>query len=237
MNIVVLLAGGSGTRMKASVPKQHLIVKDHPVLEYTLTAFCTNEAVDAVLVVSNPSYLGAVQQLQPRFEKLKWVIPGGDTRILSVWHAVSFLKTICTPEDKIVLSDAVRPCITYREVRELLAKLEDYACVTTGVETYEHIMQTKDGSLSAIIPREGVFRQTSPEGYRFQTLAQLYLDTPIEQVREYGCIGIEQLIARGSSVGIVKSTPLNFKITTPEDIYYFDTVLKRGFDQILSGCD
>jgi len=235
MNIVVLLAGGSGTRMQSSVPKQYLRVMDHPVLEYTLTAFCTNEAVDAVLTVSNPSYLDEVRRLQSRFKKLKWIIPGGETRILSVYNAVAFLQSVCAPEDKVIISDGVRPCITYREVRELLEKLENHACVTTGVETYEHIMQTENGTLTALIPREGVFRQTSPEGYRYQTLAELYLSAPLEWVRTYSCIGLEQLIAQGQSVGIVKSTPLNFKITTPEDIYYFDNVLKRGFEKILNG--
>ena len=39
----------------------------------------------------------------------------------------------------------------------------------------------------------------------------------------------------GRTVGLVNSNPLNFKITTPADIFFFDTVLKKGFDTILNG--
>ena len=234
MNIVVLLAGGIGKRMKSSIPKQHLVVTGHQIIEYTLTAFCTNKAVDKVLVVSNPEYIDTIDKLRNNYEKLNWVIAGGNLRALSVYNAILFLNQYCTENDKVIISDAVRPCITYREVKELLDALDYYKGATTGVETYETILHTTDGKLNQIIPREGIIRQTSPEAYKFGVLKKLYLDTPIEKVTKYNNIGIDQMFDAGEDIGIVKSTAFNFKITTQEDLFYFDTVLKKGFDTILN---
>lgn len=78
-----------------------------------------------------------------------------------------------------------------------------------------------------IIQRDGIIRQTSPEAYLFSILKKLYIDTDIEKVKQYRNIGIDLLYSMGINIGIVKSTPLNFKITTQEDLYYFDSIIKR----------
>lgn len=233
MNYVVLLAGGVGTRMNASVAKQHIHMGGHQIIEYTLRVFDKAADVDEIIVVSNADFIDAIEALKDRFHKLKHVVGGGPSRSLSVYHAVSFLQTICKGDDRIMISDAVRPCITGREIRECFSKLEQFPAVTTGVEVYETILQTADQNLTGIIQRDGVIRQTSPEAYLFSVLKELYIDTDLETVRQYRNIGIDQLFAKGVQIGIVKSTPLNFKITTQEDLYYFDSILKRGFEKLM----
>lgn len=233
MNIAVILAGGSGTRMKSGMPKQHIKVMSHEVIEYTLSAFCNNAIIDKVIVVSNAEYIDEVLKFKALFKKLEWIITGGSTRMLSVFNAVQFLNEYCNEEDNIVISDAVRPCITFKEVQNIIACLNEYEAVTTGVEIYETILRTKENKLIEIVPREGVIRQTSPEGYKYKVLKKLYLDQDFEEVKKYKNIGIDQLIAEHNDVGIVKSTPLNFKITTQDDLYFFETVLKKSFDSIL----
>ena len=235
MNIVVLLSGGSGTRMCGSLPKQHIMADNHQIIEYTLTAFSMSKYVDAIIVVSNPAYISYVHELKGTFEKLKWVIEGGDTRIQSVENAVGFLSDFCLPKDKIIFSDAVRPCVTLKEIENLVNSLDTYVAATTGVEVYETVLTLCNDTISTIIPREGVVRQTSPEGYLFGTLEQLYTHEKANTISQYRNIGIDQLYAQGVPVGVVKSNPLNFKITLPEDIYLFEAVLKQGFEKIICG--
>lgn len=233
MNIAVLLAGGSGTRMKADVPKQHLHVKGHQIVEYTLLAFSMCEQIEAVLIVSHADWVEEYRSLKKRFPKLKWVIEGGSSRAMSVYNAVSFLSGQCAPTDKIIISDAVRPCVTNRELEELVASLESNDAATTGIELYETILKTADGSISEILYRDAMFRQTSPEAYRLQALEELYLQQPLAVVAKYQNIGIDQLHASRKKIGLVRSTPLNFKITTEEDLSLFETVVKKGFESFL----
>lgn len=233
MNIVVLLSGGSGTRMHAEIPKQHILADNHQIIEYTLSAFSMSEHVDAIMVVSNSEYINYVNVLQEKFEKLAWVIEGGETRVKSAENAVRYLSERCEPTDKVIFSDAVRPCVTLVEIESLLNSLDTYPAATTGVEVYETVLTLKENKISSIIPREGVFRQTSPEGYLFETLEKLYIHANKSAIAQYKNIGIDQLFEKGVEVAVVKSNPLNFKITLPEDIYLFEAVLKQGFKQII----
>ena len=238
MNIVILLAGGSGTRLNSSVAKQHIVIKDHQIIEYTLLAFEQSPQVDDIIVVSNPQYIVNNIQLRSRFEKLVDVVPGGRTRIQSVQNAVKYLAEHYDDMDKMLFSDAVRPLVSMREIREVFSLLDAYDAVTTGVEVYETILKTdSEGKLNAIIHRDGVLRQTSPEGYRLFQLKKLYLDETEENITRYQNIGVDQLYDRGKEIGIVRSSPLNFKITTEEDLYYFEEVLRRGFCAITQGIE
>ena len=233
MNVVVLLAGGIGRRMKSTIPKQHLVMNEHQIIEYTLHAFSRSEVVDYILIVSNKDYIETVESMKSMYPKLKWVIKGGDTRIRSAYNAVCFLSSICKPADKIIVSDAARPCITLREIKELFVSLERYKAVTTGLESYETLLNVDKETIKSVIPRDGIYRQTSPEGYRFGALKEMYIDCPISVVDNYRNIGIDNMVMRGEKIAVIKSNTFNFKITTKEDIYLFEYVLSKGFDAII----
>lgn len=227
MNVVVLLAGGSGTRMHSEIPKQHLVVNGRQVIEYTLERFSTCSAVDAILVVSNPSYKENVEALQSQFPKLRWVVSGGTTRSESVYNGIRFLREFCKPEDKILISDAVRPLVSLSEIEELLTCLDTYVAVTTGIQNHETLLKLEHGGVVEIIPRENIVRQTSPEGYKFYALDELYAEHNQEQVKQYRNIGIDQLHARGEKVAVVMSNLLNIKITNREDLCIFEAIAQQ----------
>ena len=60
-------------------------------------------------------------------------------------------------------------------------------------------------------------------------LKWLYLDSSVDLIKKYRNIGIDQLFASGQEIGIVESNPLNFKITTQEELKLFENALKDGF--------
>ena len=206
---------------------------NHQIIEYTLKAFSVNENIDKIIVVSNSNYIDKVKLLQEKFTKLTDVIFGGETRILSVYNAIKFLEDKAKPDDNIIISDAARPCITNREISELLSNLSLYQAATTGIKCYETIMNTSDKNVKNILSRDGLIRQTSPEAYKYSVLKWLYLDSNYEIVKDYRNIGIDQLVACGQKIGIVSSNPFNFKITTADDIYFFENLVKTGFDAFI----
>lgn len=233
-NTVMLLAGGNGLRMGTNVPKQHIVMNEHQIIEYTLLAFSKCDAVDAILVISNKQYLEKLEAHKPFFPKLKWVIEGGTTRIRSVYSGVNFLKDKCFDTDKLIVSDGARPCITHSEIEGLYAALDNYKAATTVLKSYETILKIDNGEIHDLIPRDGIARQTSPEGYRYGDLKQLYLYEEDTVIDSYRNIGIDQMVAKGEKVAVVPSNVFNFKITTSDDLFMFDYVLKKGFDMIIN---
>lgn len=232
-NYLILLAGGSGSRMNSDIAKQHIIIQEHQIIEYTLTAFSSSKSIDYIVVVSNPSYLERVEKLKGTFPKIKQVVSGGETRMKSVYNGVKAVESVCDDNDKILISDAARPCITIREIDDLIASLDNHIAVTSGLESYETILKVENGEIEQILKRDGLIRQTSPEGYRFKALKWLYLDASDEIISSYRNIGIDQLFGSGQKIGIIKSNPLNFKITTQDDLQLFETVVKKGFDDFI----
>jgi len=232
MNVVILLSGGSGLRFGADVPKQHFVMNEHQIIEYTLLAFSSCDAVDAILVVSNVQYMEKFDAHKVFFPKLKWVVAGGTTRIHSAFNAIKFLQDKCSDNDYVIVSDGARPCITHREINELYIQLKDYKAATTAIPSYETILKTEEGIVKDLIPRDGIARQTSPEAYRYGVLKDLYLYTN-DDMDSYRNIGIDQLVAKGEKVSVVQSNIFNFKITTHEDLFMFEYVLKKGFDEII----
>ena len=234
MSCVILLAGGKGARMGNKIPKQHLEVEKHQIIEYTLKAFSASENIEFIVIVSNKDYIDEMKNICKKFAKVKMILSGGRTRALSTFNAIYALKDYVDDDEKIIVSDAARPCVRISEIDKVLEALEQYNIVTTGVEVDETILKTQNNSLAEIIQRDGVFRQTSPEGYRFKILRKLYLEQSIDQIDKYNNIGIDQMFEKNENIGIIKCSPLNFKITTQEDIKMFEAVIEQGFEKFIN---
>ena len=80
MNVALIIAGGSGTRMHQDIPKQFLNVYDKPVIIYTLEAFQKHPDIDAIEVVCLDGWHEILWAYAKQFNisKLKWVISGGE---------------------------------------------------------------------------------------------------------------------------------------------------------------
>ncbi len=234
MVTVILLAGGSGTRISNKIAKQHIMVSNHQIIEYTLKAFSNCDFVDRIIVASNPQYVDCVKKMQKCFPKLADVCLGGETRILSAFNALKKIESTSDDDDIIIISDAARPCITKSEINAIITKFDEYDVVTSCISCYETVLFINDGSIKKIIPRDGLFRQTSPEAYRFKVLKKLYFGKSAKSIKQYTNIGLDKAILGGFRVGYVLSNPLNFKITTEKDLKLFESIVNSNFEELIN---
>lgn len=144
-------------------------------------------------------------------------------------NAVKFLSNFCFDDDNIIVTDAARPCISSDEVKGLIEKLGTFIAATTYLNCYETILKVEGEKVTKVIKRDGLLRQTSPEAYIFFILKSLYIDEKDEIICKYNNIGIDQLVASNKEIGLVKSNPFNFKITTPDDLLLFKGISKEYF--------
>lgn len=230
MNAAVLLAGGNGSRVKyTSIPKQYIAVNGKKIIEYTIEAYQKSEDIDSIVLVVNKSHMKYVSDVMRKYSKIIKIVQGGHTRIESVLNAVLFLENICKNSDKIIISDAVRPLIFERDIKNITFELNNYECVAMGIRCYETLFKSDSKmETKAIINRENLFRQTSPEGYRYSVLKYLYINIPKDIINSYKNIGFDQMIVLGKKVKIIASNSFNFKITTYEDIEIFKTIILSG---------
>ena len=112
MNVAVILAGGTGTRMGLEIPKQYYEVNGKAIISYCLHTFFTHEGIDAVQIVADEMWHGYImQQLSglPYNEKFRGFTAAGENRQLSIYNALVDIRGYASEDDMVVIHDAARP--------------------------------------------------------------------------------------------------------------------------------
>ena len=81
MNIAIILAGGVGSRMGATIPKQFIEVCEKPIIAHTLDIFENNSNIDCIEVVCVKECIDLLNQIvqQYNYKKVRWITEGGKT--------------------------------------------------------------------------------------------------------------------------------------------------------------
>ena len=93
-NVVVILAGGVGSRLGLSTPKQFFKVAGKMVVEHTIDAFESNPHIDEIAIVSNPFYIADFESIiiKNGWKKVKKILKGGQERFHSSLSAIKLTK-------------------------------------------------------------------------------------------------------------------------------------------------
>ena len=147
--IAVLLAGGSGSRMQSDTPKQFLPLADgRSILEHSVEAFNSHEAVDEICIVMNPDWIDATNALVAKngWSKVKHVVPGGAERYLSSLAAIECFLDRDDDDFFLLLHDAARPFVSPDIIIVVAAPIET-PC-TTIVSAWKVFSQCSTSSRS-----------------------------------------------------------------------------------------
>lgn len=115
MNIALLTAAGSGTRMGQDIPKQFMTIDDCPVIIYTMRPFQEHPDIDAIAVVCLDGWEKTLKAYANQFgiTKLKYIFPGGASNQGSIHNGLVGLKEAgCSDEDIVLIQDGVRPLVS-----------------------------------------------------------------------------------------------------------------------------
>lgn len=163
MNIAVILAGGSGSRVGGDKPKQFLRVAGKMIIEHTIEAFHDNPRIDEIAIVSREDYIEEVRKMvaDNGYAKVKHVLCGGKERYHSSLAAIS---TCSNDNDRLLLHDCVRPLVTQRIINDCLDSLDRYEAVDVAVPTTDTIIETApDGRIVRIPSRNSLRNVQTPQ--------------------------------------------------------------------------
>lgn len=237
MNIGLIIAGGSGHRMKQEIPKQFLNVYDKPVIIYTLEGFQRHPEIDAIEVVCLEGWPEMLWAYARQFDihKLKWVTPGGETAQESIRNGIFALRDICAADDILVIHDGIRPMVEDFVLTDVLVKCRQYGNAVTSLPYNEQIFVSGDGeSTTQYIPRDTLRRVSTPQAYRYEKLLWAY-----EKAFSEG-IGIQAstyantlMVDLGERLYFAAGSEKNIKLTTKDDFELFKTYMKMEKDSWL----
>ena len=213
--VAIIVAGGSGTRFGAEVPKQFLELGGRPILMRTIEAFGENRDGSFDVIVTLPlGQMALWQQLcrEYGFEVPHRVVAGGETRWHSVKNALDSIGDIADV-DVIAVHDGVRPLAGPDLIdRVLEAARRDGAAIP--VVMLNDSVRQGDGEASHALDRSSLRAVQTPQAFEARLLLDAY-SLPFETTFTDDASVIERY---DHGVTLVEGDPMNLKITRPMDL-------------------
>jgi len=207
---VLVVAAGKGERAGGAVPKQYAALLGKPILRWTLEAFVRHPRVDSVLVAIGPDqeqlYAPAVEGLA-----LPPPIAGGNTRQESVRRGLEALAQ--SAPDMVLIHDAARPLVSSAIIDAVIAALESGADGSVPLLAVADTLKRNDGGKWTTVPREGLLRAQTPQGFRFARILRAHRHYAAQDVTDD--MALAELA--GLHIAAVAGEERNMKVTTPED--------------------
>ena len=229
MNIVLLIAGGVGSRFGANIPKQFVEINNKPIIAYTLETFQKAIEIDQIVVVSVAGWEDYIERLKNNFAitKLMHIITGGDSRFESIYKGLISLADIANESDLILIHDAVRPCVTTNQINSSIRVAKIQGAALAVASCYDTMFVSRDGIIiDKVFPREELFKGQTPETIQYGIAYSAYREADKEGV--YIDSPTSLLLKLNIPVGLSLGSQENLKITTMEDIALFKTIIEEG---------
>lgn len=239
MNIAVIIAGGSGSRMGQDIPKQFINVYDKPVLIYTLESFQRHPMIDAIEVVCIDGWENVVWAYAKQFsiDKLKWITKGGNTGQESIRNGVYNLEDKCSADDIVIIHDGIRPLVEPSVLTDVINKAQKYGNAVTSMPYNEQIFvvnKDDETTTTEFIPRETLRRVSTPQAYRFDLLDEKYKEAFAKEIGIYGShYANTMMVELGVTLHFAAGSDKNIKLTTKDDLEMFKGYLARDKEQWL----
>jgi 2-C-methyl-D-erythritol 4-phosphate cytidylyltransferase len=233
-HIVVLLAGGIGSRIGGPMPKQFLSLNDKPVIVHALDNFQECDAIDAILIVCVKEWIPHLREIVEEYKvsKVKWIIEGGETGHDSTRNGVFFLQDKLAIDDYVIITDSVRPILPQKAIMEMVRVSHEKGNASLAIPCYETVIYTKDGlSGNTQLDRSNIMRVQTPQAYRYETILECYQNAEKDNLHNFTYADLI-MIHYGKTVYFSKGFANNIKITRKEDIPLCKALMSFSEDEL-----
>jgi 2-C-methyl-D-erythritol 4-phosphate cytidylyltransferase len=215
----IIVAGGSGRRMKASLPKQFLLLDGKPLLMHTVERFRSFDVNMEIIVVLPVEHITLWDSLvtEHSFDVPHRVVPGGEER----FHSVKAGLALVTDEALVAIHDGVRPLVSHDTIWRCFADAEEFGSAVPFVEPADSV-RILDGDDSRPLPRREIRLVQTPQVFRSSVIIEAYERGYDPSFTDDATVAE----AAGIKVHLTHGNRENIKITTPEDLAVANTLFK-----------
>ncbi|MEO8822353.1 MAG: 2-C-methyl-D-erythritol 4-phosphate cytidylyltransferase [Ginsengibacter sp.] len=207
----LIVAAGKGIRMNSEIPKQFLLLKNKPVLYYSIKAFLDAFGdVEIVLVLPKDHIAIGQEIIDGFFDSTKFkIIAGGRTRFHSVQNGLSLIEE----ESIIFVHDGVRCFVTKELIQKCYDSAVEFGTAVPAIDSADSIrMVTKNGN--KIVDRDKIKLVQTPQTFHSKILLPAFAIDYKEKFTDEASV----VEAFGIKINLVEGEKSNIKITTPRDL-------------------
>ena len=216
----VIVAGGSGTRMGSSMPKQFLDLRGKPVIIHTVKAFLDAFPEISIILVFPESYLTEGEELmQLYFPEIDIkVTTGGTTRFHSMQNGLRMV----TEPSVIFVHDAVRCLVSPALIRRCFEQALEKGSAIPAVPVRDSLRR-RVGTGTEVVDREGVVQIQTPQTFRSEVLIPASHQVFRPEFTDEATV----VEASGVEVHLVGGEETNIKLTLPTDLVMAEMIWDR----------
>lgn len=221
---VVIVAAGNSRRMQG-LDKLWIPLAGRITLARTVDVFESSPLIDTIVLVTNNERLADTRALceQEQWGKVAAIVAGGTHRQNSVRNGLDALAKINPTCRWVMIHDGARPFVTPTILEEGLRAAQEHQASIPVVPVKETIKQVQDGKVSATLERSQLWAVQTPQVFAFSLIHQAHhLPLAQEQATDDATL-LERL---GYTVSVFNGSHTNIKITTPEDLFFAEALLK-----------
>ncbi|MGA8988737.1 SDR family NAD(P)-dependent oxidoreductase [Aeromicrobium sp.] len=231
-NVAVVLAGGTGTRVGLSIPKQLIKIAGKTIIEHTIATFQASPLIDEIVVLMTPGHLDPVRAIVQNggYGKVTQIVEGGETRNESTSRA---LDALGTEECNVLFHDAVRPLVSQTIISDVVAALATHRAVDTAIPSADTIVQVHDApdgeteTIADVLPRHLLRRGQTPQAFRLSVIREAYerawKDPDFTATDD--CTVVLRYLP-DVPIAVVAGHERNMKVTEPIDVYIADKLFQ-----------
>ncbi len=214
----IIVAAGSGERMKSRIPKQFLPLLGKPLLYYTLKAFIDSFEDMKIVLVLPKEHVGKGQEIiDGYFDPVRFrICEGGSTRFESVKNGLDKIEE----ESIVFVHDGVRCLVTPELIRRCYDSAREEGMAIPAIRCKDSVRLVNDNG-NEVIDRKKVMLIQTPQAFHSHILLQAYQIAYKEQFTDEASV-VEEY---GLKIFLVPGEEQNIKITTREDLHLASCIL------------
>lgn len=228
MNVAIILAGGTGKRLGADIPKQYIEVNGKPIITYSMEPFARENDIYGIQIVADTEWRSYIEENQPSYvrEKILGYSQPGANRQLSIWNALRDISGICREDDVVIIHDAARPLVSARLIEDCLNACREQDGAMAALPVKDTTYYCCEGKIESLLDRDKLMAGQSPEAFLFgkyyEAIEALFPD-------KIFCVNgsSEPAVMAGMKIVCVPGEESNFKITTAADMERFRQIIER----------
>ena len=231
MNFALILAGGVGSRMGESIPKQYLIVENKPVLVYSLERLQNCDRIDKIIIVADTVWREDIEAWMKQYNITKFLsfADPGATRQDSVFSGLTCCKEYAEgPQDIVLVHESARALASHDLICRIIDGLEGYDACMPVLPMKDAILLSYSGeTIDGLLDRSTLFCGQAPESFWLLPYWELNHRLSDEE-RAASCADHELCFKNNWKVHCIAGEENCFKLTTPGDIDRMVSLLRAG---------
>lgn len=221
---VIIPAAGQGKRMGAGKNKLLLTLEGVPVLIHTLKVFEADAECSGIILPIHPDDEAEFKLLLKDYgiHKVSSLIIGGKERQDSVYNG---LKALGSFNGVVLVHDAARPFIKAETIHALVEAASKEGGAIVAVPVKDTIKKAMNSQVIETVERSSLWAVQTPQAFRVSLLLEAHNKAASEQFTGTDESSLVERLPH--PVAIIEGDYDNIKLTTPEDIYFAEAILRK----------